>query len=337
MYHITYKGGGKMNSQFAGYMSKYSFISSSEKTDNLAFSTWPIRVKPLADKRINDAHFHSGTQIWYTVSGEYKHMINGVKFNQSAGSAAIILPYSIHQIDSRESNLGELNVISVSLPQNSFTDENIPFLAHTYTRSSFDFFPISTSFSFSGESKKTVDKLFCDMLDEFRRHYDMNLKKLYSYVSSFFEICSVLTKETLSKKEILSAKQKFECVNNAVSYISDNLEKPITLENISREAMMSQRSFTSAFTEIIGKTCHSYVIAARMNNAVTLLKRTNKSLDEISAECGFYDRTHFIKLFKSYFGVTPTAWRSDFLEWKEKNEEYVIAQELREYEWLSHK
>lgn len=323
-----------MSSQFTSYLAKYNFVSSNIISDSIGFATWPIRVKPLVDNQLNDAHWHASTQIWYTISGEYEHMINGVRCKQLPGSVSIILPYSVHQIDSRKSNLNELNVISVSLPQSVFTSENIPFLAHTYTRSSFGFLPLSSFIRLSGDDKKAADRLFEDILSEFRKHYAMDPKKIYSNVSSFFEICSKQTSDTISKKEIINARQKFECVDVAMSYIIDNFASSISLDSISREAMMSQRSFTSAFTEIVGQTCHNYIMLTRMNKAVFLLKRTSKSLDEIADECGFCDRTHFIRLFKNSFGTTPTAWRDDFLKFKQQYEEYVIMAERREYEWL---
>ena len=50
----------------------------------------PFMVRTISDRRLADSHWHDYTQIWYTVSGSYTQTINGVKLQQTAGSAALI-------------------------------------------------------------------------------------------------------------------------------------------------------------------------------------------------------------------------------------------------------
>ncbi len=323
-----------MNSHYEDFTAKYNIPVCQIFTGRLASELWPVSVKPLVDNRLSDEHWHEGPQIWYTISGEYNHKINGVWYKQTAGSVAIIHPYSIHQIDSRNSDISKLNVISMSIPQKLFAKENIPFLAHSYTQSSFDLFSIPFYLQLSGKDKKRADMLSEDSLSEFRMHWDMNIKKIIFNVACFLEICSRQNPDAISKKEFISARERIKCIENALFYIYDNHSAPLTLESISREAMMSQRSFTTYFNEIVGQTCHNYVSMTRMSTALNLLKRPNKSLDEISDECGFYDRTHFIRLFKNSFKTTPTAWRDEYFKWKNIHEEYQLLSECREHGWL---
>ncbi len=323
-----------MGSQFTQYMSKYNFAVSEILSGRLSRELWPISVKPLLDNRLSDEHWHEGVQVWYTISGEYMHKINGVWYRQTPGSVVIVHPYSLHQIDSRKSNLNKLNVISMGVQKEMFLEENVPFSTHSYNRSSFDFLSIAAFLQLSGDDKKRADILASDCLSEFLRQRDMDIRKIFLGVASFLEICARRTASPFSRKEIINAKARFECVDNALSYIFENASEPITLEQISREAMMSQRSFTAAFSEIVGRTCHSYVMATRMCNALNLMKNSDCSLDEISERCGFYDRTHFIRLFKSKFGITPTLWKEDFLRWKRENEYYELMSECRYHGWL---
>ena len=45
--------------------------------------------------------------------------------------------------------------------------------------------------------------------------------------------------------------------------------------------------------------------AIRVMKAVVLLKYTQKSIAEISAECGYVDSSHFIKTTNKIFGSPP--------------------------------
>lgn len=47
----------------------------------------------------------------------------------------------------------------------------------------------------------------------------------------------------------------------------------------------------------------------RLSAAAALLGRSNLSIKQVAAQSAFADEFHFSKAFKSYFGVTPKAWR----------------------------
>ena len=323
-----------MNLSYEDYLSRYNFASTYYSKDAEAFDMWPILVKPLTNKQLNDPHSHGSFQIWYTISGEYEHILNGVRHRQSSGSAIVVFPFSVHQIDSRNSNLDELNVISITLPTDSFTSENIPFQALTFRQASFDSFLVQPLFQFFGKEKRIIDALFEGILCEFRKCYNMDIKIIYSYINIFFELCTNHLAKAYSKKTLINAQDKFKCVNEAVSYISKNRSNDLSLDIISREAMMSQRSFTEAFKDITGQTCHSYINSTRIFDACHMLRTAHNTIDSIADECGFYNRMHFIKAFKAVFNMTPAAFRSDYLKWNEKYGEHVKLQEKCEYEWL---
>ena len=67
-------------------------------------SVWGYRL----DKRAkNELHWHTYSQIWYTLRGSYYHTVNGERHLFKEGDAAIILPYSVHAIDSSEENMDD--------------------------------------------------------------------------------------------------------------------------------------------------------------------------------------------------------------------------------------
>ena len=47
----------------------------------------------------------------------------------------------------------------------------------------------------------------------------------------------------------------------------------------------------------------------RLEHAVQLITRTEMSIGEVAAECGFYDQASFTRQFRSVLGLTPGAYR----------------------------
>jgi AraC family transcriptional regulator len=58
-------------------------------------------------------------------------------------------------------------------------------------------------------------------------------------------------------------------------------------------------------------TLGDYIRGLRLDRAAGLLVRSEQSLSAIALSAGFYDQSHFARLFKLRFGVTPGVFRAD--------------------------
>lgn len=59
-----------------------------------------------------------------------------------------------------------------------------------------------------------------------------------------------------------------------------------------------------------GITLHQYILNYRLRLAENLLTHTPRSINDISAMCGFADPSYFTKSFKAAYGVTPKEYRN---------------------------
>lgn len=91
-----------------------------------------------------------------------------------------------------------------------------------------------------------------------------------------------------------------------------NLELPLTVEDLARQALMSPRTFARRFRETAGTTPLQWLCAERVRRAQDLLEDTDDTLDRIATTCGFGSaqrlRTHFTRVN----GVTPQEFRRTF-------------------------
>ncbi len=59
-----------------------------------------------------------------------------------------------------------------------------------------------------------------------------------------------------------------------------------------------------------GMNLHDYGLTFTMKKAASLLTDTDRSISAIETQLGFTNRTHFYKMFKNKYGVTPGKYRS---------------------------
>jgi AraC family transcriptional regulator len=63
------------------------------------------------------------------------------------------------------------------------------------------------------------------------------------------------------------------------------------------------------FRKRFGVTTGEYVRALRIEHARPLLQKSDLSIAEIAASCGFCDQSHFARTFKAFTGSTPVEYR----------------------------
>ena len=120
---------------------------------------------------------------------------------------------------------------------------------------------------------------------------------------------------TILTEFLVRAEQRSDAGNAAIeavrSYILENPDKPLSLDDLSRRANLSPYHFARTFKRQVGVSPHDYLIHARLNLAKFYLLSTNDSVKQIAYNCGFSSEGGFCTTFRKRLGVTPTAFRSN--------------------------
>lgn len=94
------------------------------------------------------------------------------------------------------------------------------------------------------------------------------------------------------------------------SYIDDNLDQQLTLDDLAGIARVSTSHFLRQFKRRFGCAPHSYVIERRLERASQLLARSSLPIKEVAALCGFSDQSHLTRVFQRLKGTTPNGFRA---------------------------
>jgi AraC family transcriptional regulator len=85
--------------------------------------------------------------------------------------------------------------------------------------------------------------------------------------------------------------------------------KAIRLEDLAKEANLSQFHFHRLFKQSTGKTPKQYVLELRIERAKHLLRYTQHNLTQIAVACGFSRASELNKQFMKSVNVSPDAFR----------------------------
>ncbi|NLF26943.1 MAG: AraC family transcriptional regulator [Clostridiales bacterium] len=99
-------------------------------------------------------------------------------------------------------------------------------------------------------------------------------------------------------------------IEELLNFISENIDQPLTLEQLAQKVYLSPFYFSRVFKKETGYTVRDYLIHTRINAAKFYLKTTQLSLKEISYRLGYSSDSTFCTTFKRVTGTTPLDYRS---------------------------
>jgi len=85
----------------------------------------------------------------------------------------------------------------------------------------------------------------------------------------------------------------------------------LTLSQLSKEIGVNRTYLSQYFGQSESGSFYNYIASKRIEEAKTLLKGTDKTLNEIAALCGFASQASLSRIFKSNVGCTPTEYRKN--------------------------
>ena len=95
----------------------------------------------------------------------------------------------------------------------------------------------------------------------------------------------------------------------AALWIDEHAEQAIALDDLARDAGLSEFHFLRLFTRALGVTPKQYVIRARLRRAARLLADGARPITEIALDVGFADLSNFVRTFHRVAGVSPRRFR----------------------------
>lgn len=126
------------------------------------------------------------------------------------------------------------------------------------------------------------------------------------------ETWSLLIKEIQENpdKRIITGAEQTNRLRNMIAFINQHYFEKITLSEIAKTAGVSEREAARCFKKSIGQSPMEYLMEYRLNQSKKLLLETDRTITDICQQCGFSDSAYFGKIFRRFYGMTPSGYRS---------------------------
>ena len=96
----------------------------------------------------------------------------------------------------------------------------------------------------------------------------------------------------------------------ATHAMANNIEEPLSVEQLAAKAEISTRQLTRLFQKEFGVSPGAYYNDLRLKHARELIVKTRCPISDIALASGYASAAWFSRAFKTKFSVSPTEARS---------------------------
>lgn len=128
--------------------------------------------------------------------------------------------------------------------------------------------------------------------------------------SEFVDVISALLCRHADLKRVdRDAKDDATPICRVRDYLDAHVTQDVSLADLARIGERSRHTVLRAFRKATGMTPYAYLLNRRVERARRSLA-SGARLAETAIECGFFDQSHFTRVFKRHTGVTPGQYRA---------------------------
>ncbi|WP_246791603.1 helix-turn-helix domain-containing protein [Bradyrhizobium commune] len=98
-------------------------------------------------------------------------------------------------------------------------------------------------------------------------------------------------------------------LQRVLTYIDENLDQPLAIDTLSREAGVSSSHLRTWFKAAMDITIHRYILRRRVEHARQLLLQGDRKLSVVALEAGFSHQSHLAKWMRRELGLSPGELR----------------------------
>lgn len=251
--------------------------------------------KPMA------MHIHDSYEIYFSISGGKQFLIDNRFYDICPGDIFFINQFESHYVTQIEQAVHERILLSVYpdfLKSLSTKKTDLDYCFHTRDISS------PHRVRLSEEEQKRFIFYIHRLSSNVGFGSDITDRAIFSEMMVFLN----KTFYNHENKEPEHAAPSYHSqVDDILSYINQNIQNPLTIEDLSNHFYLSPSYLCRIFKSSTGMTINKYITAKRITLSKALLTE-GSSVSEACERCGFNDYSNFLKAFTKAVGISPKKY-----------------------------
>ena len=123
-------------------------------------------------------------------------------------------------------------------------------------------------------------------------------------------MAAAVSSHDIAARSVSASSRHQTAIGLALRYLIANFRDEIRLDGLLKLTGMSRPTFARQFKEQSGRTLSEFVNELRLQAACRELLESDRSVLEISLECGFGQISFFNRLFRREKGCSPREFRA---------------------------
>jgi len=141
-----------------------------------------------------------------------------------------------------------------------------------------------------------------ELLETFAEHIENQ--------ETFEELSTLLTLMIQKMVELINAQKPLhKTTQHVCEIIKEKYMTNLTLKGIAEKVFISPSHLSTLFRQEMGINFLDYLHQFRIEKAKQLLREENGKVYLIATQVGYYDKAHFVRMFKKWTGVLPSQYQ----------------------------
>ena len=247
-----------------------------------------------------EAHNHSAVEILLTLEGTVTYTVEDKLYQVRKGEILIVPPDTLHSLSMGE---GSSRYLFLFEPDAIMSMRDIKYMASYFNKP----FHLRDG----SDAHVRIRELLLRANDAYEKREMLWNTLCYSCI---LRIYAILGQHYLGSVRPhtgdSTGNMDAEVVNAVMTYVNNHYREDLTLEEVAQFAGFSRYYFSRSFKKQTGYSFKEYLCQKRVQVAMDLLIRTNRSMRDVALESGFGSVATFNRVFREKKGCTPSQYRT---------------------------
>lgn len=247
-----------------------------------------------------EAHNHSAVEILLTLEGTVTYTVEDKLYQVRKGEILIVPPDTLHSLSMGE---GSSRYLFLFEPDAIMSMRDIKYMASYFDRP----FHLRDG----SDAHVRIRDLLLRANDAYEKREMLWNTQCYSCILRLY---AILGQHYLGSVRPHAGdgtgNMDAKVVNSVMTYVNNHYKEELTLEEVASFAGFSRYYFSRSFKKQTGYSFKEYLCQKRVQVAMDLLIRTNRSMRDVALESGFGSVATFNRVFREKKGCTPTQYRA---------------------------